>query len=143
MTSSIFRATLTSTESVIGQSWVSSTEDLSIDTVRGWEIYNIDLGKFGDISIQHLADDRDSRANVFLNRPQQSDLGRAVMADAVVSYVARLGDCYISHGEDPAPIAAWPLETLDRIAGALEGARNQLNARIEQRTAERNQAVGA
>jgi hypothetical protein len=132
MHSQSIRATLTSTEPVLGAAYVSVTETLDLSPDHNWEPAYYDLWRDGQIRIRLQDSDSDRRADLVFT-PQRS-CAREALESAVVSYVAQCG----SYWQESA--AADKAQLLERLAGALESARADFAKSAERHAAQVQEA---
>ncbi|MFZ9959006.1 MAG: hypothetical protein ACO3GP_01340 [Candidatus Limnocylindrus sp.] len=121
-TDSAFRIAQTRTVALLADPFCRDPEELTISIARDWEPYQFSMSKNGGATFRFCTEDRSEIRAVELSLC--TDAARDAMASAVVSYVANLGDCYSE------PFAQFAAAALDRIAGAVEGARADLERSV-------------
>lgn len=114
-TESAFRVRRTCSEALLGDPYVSTTEEVTVSAVRTFAPYSVDLVRYGALRVRLINREDDTRADLEIGL--DCEAGRDAIAQAVVSYVAGLGGFY------DCAAAPWCEAVLDRVAGALEGAR--------------------
>ena len=118
MDSQVFRLSLTRTEALAGDPYISDTEQLQCYPCRDWHPWNVRLHRYGAISVDLRHETDDARAGVSLQF--DNDNGKDSLATAVVDYVAGLGDF-----SDSELMGRWCGEVLERVAGALEASQRK------------------
>ena len=116
-TDSVFRIRRTCSEALLGDPYVSATEEVAVNAVRTFAPYSVDLVRYGALRVRLINREDDSRAELEVSL--DSEAGRDALASAVVSYVAGLGGFY------DCAAAPWCEAVLNRVAGALESARGE------------------
>ncbi|MFZ9621673.1 MAG: hypothetical protein ACO289_10765 [Prochlorococcaceae cyanobacterium] len=115
MEDSAFRIAQTRTVALLADPFCRDPEELTISVSLGWRPYQFSLSKNGGATFRFCDEDCSEVRAVELS--VCTDQARDVLASAVVSYVANLGDCY---SETYADFAS---ALLDRLAGAMDSTR--------------------
>jgi hypothetical protein len=129
MQSEVFRVSLTHSEALLGDPYISTAESLMVYPVRSWEPWNVRLHRYGAVTVDLRDSATDSRSDVQISI--DSDAGRDALASAVVAYVAGLGDFTSS-----ATYGEWCGSVLERVAGALTAAQHKHAERMATLAAE-------
>lgn len=115
---SAFRIAQTRTVALLADPFCRDPEELTVSIARDWEPFQFSFTKNGGATFRFCNSDRSEIRAVELSLCTNE--ARDAMASAVVSYVTNLGDCYSE------PFAQFAAAALDRIAGAVESARADL-----------------
>lgn len=113
---------------VIGDGCPFREQRLHIRSARGWTLSDFSLSRYGDFTLTWRHDDSNQTAE--LNLRPDDDHGRH-LASGLVWMVARLGDAHYGNDADRRASRARASELLDRLEGAITGARAALAESLE------------